>query len=113
MIILTLISIYLDIKSLTFNLLLKISYLCYKIQNKIIVTQEYTEHERRQFLIARLPNVQTLNGGGLISTEEREDSERAFIRYYMDKPEVDRPERFVNIILLNASSSFPFSISSN
>lgn len=55
--------------------------------------REYTEHERRQLLIARLPNVETLNGGGVISCEEREDAERAFIRYYMDKPEADRPER--------------------
>lgn len=55
--------------------------------------REYTEHERRQLLIARLPNVETLNGGGVISSQEREDAERAFIRYYMDKPEADRPER--------------------
>lgn len=57
--------------------------------------REYTEHERRQLLIARLPNVETLNGGGVISSQEREDAERAFIRYYMDKPEADRPERWV------------------
>jgi tubulin-specific chaperone cofactor E-like protein len=56
---------------------------------------ESTEHERRQLLIARLPKVQILNGGGIITHEEREDSERAFIRYYMDKPESDRPERYV------------------
>ncbi|XP_069682915.1 tubulin-specific chaperone cofactor E-like protein isoform X2 [Periplaneta americana] len=60
--------------------------------------QEYTEHERRQLLIARLPNVQTLNGGGLIGEEEREDAERAFIRYYMDKPESDRPERYADLV---------------
>ncbi|XP_012258017.2 tubulin-specific chaperone cofactor E-like protein isoform X2 [Athalia rosae] len=60
--------------------------------------QEYTEHERRQFLIARLPNVETLNGGGAISAQEREDAERAFIRYYMDKPEADRPERFSELV---------------
>lgn len=53
-----------------------------------------TEHERRQLLIARLPNVTTLNGGGPISVEEREDAERAFVRYYMDKPESDRPARY-------------------
>lgn len=58
-------------------------------------SNEYTEHERRQLLIARLPNVKTLNGGGKITVEEREDSERAFIRYYMDKPESDQPERSV------------------
>lgn len=52
-----------------------------------------TEHERRQLLLARLPNVQILNGGGVIGAEEREDAERAFIRYYLDKPESDRPER--------------------
>lgn len=55
--------------------------------------QEYTEHERRQLLIARLPNVQTLNGGGVIGKEEREDAERVFIRHYLEKPESDRPER--------------------
>ncbi|CAG9762939.1 unnamed protein product [Ceutorhynchus assimilis] len=59
---------------------------------------EYTEHERRQLLIARLPNVQTLNGGGIISADEREDAERAFIRYYMDKPESDRPERYFELV---------------
>ncbi|XP_066245849.1 tubulin-specific chaperone cofactor E-like protein [Euwallacea similis] len=59
---------------------------------------EYTEHERRQLLIARLPNVQTLNGGGVISADEREAAERAFIRYYMDKPESDRPERYFELV---------------
>ncbi|XP_034938738.1 tubulin-specific chaperone cofactor E-like protein [Chelonus insularis] len=60
--------------------------------------REYTEHERRQLLIARLPNVETLNGGGVISSQEREDAERAFIRYYMDKPEADRPERYAELV---------------
>lgn len=59
-----------------------------------VLLQEYTKHERRQLLIARLPNIKVLNGGGEITSEEREDAERAFIRYYMDKPESDRPERF-------------------
>ncbi|XP_055380320.1 tubulin-specific chaperone cofactor E-like protein [Condylostylus longicornis] len=56
-----------------------------------------TEYERRQLLIARLPYVQTLNGG-VVTTEEREDAERAFIRYYMDKPESDRPARYNELI---------------
>ncbi|KAJ8683856.1 hypothetical protein QAD02_019648 [Eretmocerus hayati] len=60
--------------------------------------REYTEHERRQLLIARLPNVETLNGGGVISSQEREDSERAFIRHYMDKPEAERPHRYEELI---------------
>lgn len=70
---------------------------CSNFRNKcnIASIQEYTEHERRQLLIARLPNIHTLNGGGAITHEEREDAERAFIRYYMDKPESDRPERYV------------------
>ncbi|KAK7588200.1 hypothetical protein V9T40_005445 [Parthenolecanium corni] len=62
---------------------------------------DYTKHERRQLLIARLPNITVLNGGGEISTEEREDSERAFIRYYMDKPESDRPERYNELIRIH------------
>lgn len=57
-------------------------------------SNEYTEHERRQLLIARLPNVEMLNGGGSIEHDEREDAERAFIRYYIDKPESDRPDRY-------------------
>lgn len=60
-----------------------------------------TEHERRQLLIARLPYVQTLNGGGIINWEEREDAERAFIRYYIDKPEADRPERFAELVAVH------------
>lgn len=55
--------------------------------------QEYTEHERRQLLIARLPCVQTLNGGAEIKPDEREDAERFLIRYYMEKPENERPDR--------------------
>lgn len=62
---------------------------------------EATEHERRQLLIARLPYVKTLNGGGIIGWEEREDAERAFIRYYMDKPESDRPERYNELIAVH------------
>lgn len=60
-----------------------------------------TEHERRQLLIARLPHVQTLNGGGKIGADEREAAERAFIRYYVDKPESDRPERYADLIAVH------------
>ncbi|KAL1138747.1 hypothetical protein AAG570_008809 [Ranatra chinensis] len=59
---------------------------------------DYTKHERRQLLIARLPNIRTLNGGGEISDEDREDAERAFIRHYMEKPESDRPERYTDLL---------------
>ncbi|KAK9512384.1 hypothetical protein O3M35_000827 [Rhynocoris fuscipes] len=63
--------------------------------------REYTKHERRQLLIARLPNIRTLNGGGEISSDDREDSERAFIRHYMDKPESDRPERYTDLVCMH------------
>ncbi|XP_017467300.1 PREDICTED: tubulin-specific chaperone cofactor E-like protein [Rhagoletis zephyria] len=59
---------------------------------------ECTEHERRQLLIARLPNVCLLNGGGVISADEREDAERAFIRHYMDKPDWERPKRYDELV---------------
>ncbi|KAM7342194.1 tubulin folding cofactor E like protein mlt isoform 1-T3 [Cochliomyia hominivorax] len=59
---------------------------------------ECTEHERRQLLIARLPNVAILNGGGIITADEREDAERAFIRHYMDKPEHERPLRYNQLV---------------
>eukprot|EP00092_Neocalanus_flemingeri_P028401 GFUD01030839.1.p1 GENE.GFUD01030839.1~~GFUD01030839.1.p1 ORF type:complete len:555 (-),score=121.26 GFUD01030839.1:265-1929(-) len=59
---------------------------------------EYTAHEKRMMLIARLPNVKVLNGGDQITTTEREDSERAFIRHFLDKPEIQRPSRFDELV---------------
>lgn len=56
-----------------------------------------TEHERRQFVIARLPSIEVLNGGGRIGSEEREDAERAFIRFFMQKPENERPSRYTEL----------------
>lgn len=42
--------------------------------------------------------MECLNGGGKITPQEREDAERAFIRYYTREPESDRPERFAELI---------------
>ncbi|EFA02067.1 tubulin-specific chaperone cofactor E-like protein [Tribolium castaneum] len=75
---------------------------CVRIQGcPLWESNEYTEHERRQLLIARLPNVEILNGGGVIGSDEREDAERAFIRYYMEKPESDRPERYFELVSIH------------
>lgn len=41
-----------------------------------------------------MPRIEILNGGDVIGAVEREDAERSFIRYYLDKPESDRPERY-------------------
>lgn len=60
-----------------------------------------TEHERRQLLIARLPKIEILNGGDVIGSVEREDAERSFIRYYLDKPESDRPERYFELVAVH------------
>ena len=62
---------------------------------------EYTAHEKRMMLIARLPNVQVLNGGDKIGSEEREDAERAFIRHYLDTPEELRPLRFSELVAIH------------
>ena len=62
-----------------------------------------TEHERRQLLIARLPNIEVLNGGGVIGKEEREDAERSFIRFYADKPEGDRPPRYCELVAVHGN----------
>lgn len=51
-----------------------------------------TAHERRQLLVALLPNVKKLNGGAKIANTEREDAERAFIRRFVQE-EGDKPER--------------------
>ncbi|ELU09514.1 hypothetical protein CAPTEDRAFT_44184, partial [Capitella teleta] len=56
--------------------------------------QEIDEKLRRQLLIAYLPNVQRLNAS-LINETERNDAERACIRYYMDRPE--KPPRYYEL----------------
>jgi len=60
--------------------------------------EEYTAHEKRMMLIARLPNVKVLNGGDPITPTEREDAERAFIRHYLDTPDNTRPARFDELV---------------
>lgn len=62
---------------------------------------EYTAHEKRMMLIARLPNVQILNGGDRIGPVEREDAERAFIRHFLDTPEHGRPARFDELVAIH------------
>ena len=53
---------------------------------------------RRQHVIARLPNVEILNGGDPISENEREQAERAFIRHYLDSPAETRPSRWLELV---------------
>lgn len=52
---------------------------------------KFSEKERRQHLVSRLPNITILNGSK-ISELEREDAERAFIRHYMEQDM--KPQRF-------------------
>jgi len=59
---------------------------------------EYTAHEKRMMLIARLPNVKAMNGGSPITSTEREDAERAFIRHFLDVSEDQRPGRFNELV---------------
>jgi Leucine-rich repeat (LRR) protein len=49
------------------------------------ILEEFTAHERRMIMIAKLPNVLILNGGDRIPDNEREDAERSFIRFYLDE----------------------------
>jgi hypothetical protein len=42
-----------------------------------------------------------LNGGDEISALEREDAERAFIRFFLDTPEQLRPRRFNELVKVN------------
>jgi len=62
---------------------------------------EYTAHEKRMMLIARLPNVKVMNGGDQITITEREDSERAFIRHFLETPEENRPSRFDELVAVH------------
>ena len=54
---------------------------------------------RRQHVIARLPNIQLLNGGDPISETEREQAERAFIREFLDQP--SRPDRWTELVAVH------------
>ncbi|XP_049569245.1 tubulin-specific chaperone cofactor E-like protein isoform X1 [Orcinus orca] len=58
----------------------------------IPLLQPYTTEERRKLVIARLPSVSKLNGS-VVTDGEREDSERFFIRYYVDVPQEEVPFR--------------------
>lgn len=61
--------------------------------------EEYTAHERRSLLVARLPNVAVFNGGDKVPGNEREDAERAFIRFYLD--EAVKPARFDELVAVH------------
>lgn len=56
--------------------------------------EEWEPKLRRQHLVARLPNIKQLNGS-TISETEREDAERAFVRFFMDKTE--KPNRYFEL----------------
>ncbi|XP_077993197.1 tubulin-specific chaperone cofactor E-like protein [Glandiceps talaboti] len=57
----------------------------------------YPEKERRALVVARLPGVLRLNGTRITETE-REDAERRFIRYYMDKDPDEQPQRYHDLV---------------
>lgn len=64
------------------------------------ILEEYTAHERRMLLVARLPNVLVLNGGDRIPDNEREDAERGFIRFYLDEKE-QQPKRYHELVAVH------------
>ncbi|XP_015269303.1 PREDICTED: tubulin-specific chaperone cofactor E-like protein [Gekko japonicus] len=63
----------------------------------IPLLQPYTNEERRKLVIARLPSITKLNGS-VIAEGEREDSERFFIRYYLDFPQEEVPFRYHELV---------------
>ncbi|XP_067826902.1 tubulin-specific chaperone cofactor E-like protein isoform X3 [Heptranchias perlo] len=62
----------------------------------ISLLQSYSEEERRKLVIARLPSVMLLNGSKV--TGERIDAERFFIRYYMNRPDEELPDRYHELV---------------
>ena len=53
------------------------------------------------FVSFRLPNVSIFNGGDKVPANEREDAERAFIRFYMELPSQDRPARYQELVAVH------------
>ena len=62
---------------------------------------ELNRKEKRTMLVARLPNVKVLNGGDVITKTEREDAERAFIRYFLETEEHLRPARWEELVAVH------------
>ncbi|XP_063059558.1 tubulin-specific chaperone cofactor E-like protein [Engraulis encrasicolus] len=59
--------------------------------------QSYSTTERRSLVVAQLPAVTLLNGS-VVTSGEREDAERFFVRYYVDCPENERPKRYQTLV---------------
>ena len=57
-----------------------------------------TIDQPRHHLIARLPKLQRLNGSEI---EEREDAEKAFLRFFMANSHLERPARFHELIQIH------------
>ncbi|CAL4121187.1 unnamed protein product [Meganyctiphanes norvegica] len=58
--------------------------------------EEHKDSERRSLTIARVWKIQRLNGGSMITEEEREMAERSFIRHY--KQQSERPKRYDELV---------------
>lgn len=63
----------------------------------IPLLQTYTNTERRSLMISQLPSVSSLNGS-VVTDGEREDAERFFIRYHLDYPQEELPERYHRLV---------------
>ncbi|XP_050965728.1 tubulin-specific chaperone cofactor E-like protein [Labeo rohita] len=63
----------------------------------IPLLQPYTDQERRCLMVAQLPHVTVLNGS-VVTDGEREDAERFFIRYHLDCPEDELPQRYHTLV---------------
>ena len=61
----------------------------------IPLLNQYPDQEKRQLLIARLPNIEKLNKTK-VTEEEREDAERFFIRHHMDDD--NPPSRYFELV---------------
>uniref|UniRef100_A0A8C1SLK3 Tubulin folding cofactor E-like b n=1 Tax=Cyprinus carpio TaxID=7962 RepID=A0A8C1SLK3_CYPCA len=63
----------------------------------IPLLQPYSDQERRYLMVAQLPRVTVLNGS-VVTKGEREDAERFFIRYHLDCPEDELPQRYHTLV---------------
>ncbi|XP_066516118.1 tubulin-specific chaperone cofactor E-like protein [Hoplias malabaricus] len=63
----------------------------------IPLLQPYTDQERRYLMVAHLPSVTVLNGS-VVTDGEREDAERFYIRFHLDCPEDELPQRFHTLV---------------
>lgn len=79
------------------DILRHLPLLCELRLTKLPLLEEFTDEERRQLIVARLPDVTMLNGSA-VTPQYRTDSERYFLRQISSTPTEQLPPRYHELV---------------